>query len=95
MQLPLPLQAPPQPVNVAPPLGTAVSVTGVPLEKFIVHTDGQLIPDGELVTVPLPDTLTLSASPGTAKVAVTFSAALIVTTQLPKPLQAPLQPAKP
>src|SRR5580692_914257 len=31
-QLPLPLQAPPQPLKVAPPLGVAVSVTGVPLE---------------------------------------------------------------
>src|SRR5580698_2138827 len=31
-QLPLPLQAPPQPLKVAPPLGVAVSVTGAPLE---------------------------------------------------------------
>jgi hypothetical protein len=30
-QLPLPLQAPPQPLKVAPPVGVAVSVTGVPL----------------------------------------------------------------
>src|SRR5580700_38918 len=32
MQLPLPLQAPPQPLKLAPPAGVAVSVTGVPLE---------------------------------------------------------------
>src|SRR5580700_7233526 len=32
MQLPLPVQAPPQPLKVAPPVGVAVSVTGVPLE---------------------------------------------------------------
>ena len=31
-QLPLPLQAPPQPLKVAPPAGVAVSITGVPLE---------------------------------------------------------------
>src|ERR1700733_1418271 len=31
-QLPLPLQAPPQPLKVAPPVGVAVSVAGVPLE---------------------------------------------------------------
>jgi hypothetical protein len=30
-QPPLPLQAPPQPLKVAPPAGVAVSVTGVPL----------------------------------------------------------------
>src|ERR1700688_4645769 len=30
--LPLPLQAPPQPLKVAPPSGVAVSITGVPLE---------------------------------------------------------------
>src|ERR1700719_1508738 len=30
-QLPLPLQAPPQALKVAPPAGVAVSVTGVPL----------------------------------------------------------------
>src|ERR1700722_3067902 len=31
-QLPLPLQAPPQPLKVAPPIVVAVSITGVPLE---------------------------------------------------------------
>ena len=60
-----------------------------------MHTDGQLIVPGELVTVPLPDTLTLSVYWGSANVAVTLCAALIVTTQLPTPLQAPLQPEKP
>jgi len=60
-----------------------------------VHADGQLIPDGELVTVPLPETLTSSVYWGSANVAVTLCAALIVTTQLPTPLQAPPQPEKP
>src|SRR5580704_4484736 len=31
-QLPLPLQTPPQPLKVAPAVGVAVSITGVPLE---------------------------------------------------------------
>src|ERR1700729_3216998 len=31
-QLPLPVQAPPRPLKVAPPVGVAISVTGVPLE---------------------------------------------------------------
>src|ERR1700722_9313130 len=30
--LPFPVQAPPQPLKVAPPVGVAISVTGVPLE---------------------------------------------------------------
>src|SRR5580704_15634411 len=30
-QVPLPAQAPPQPLKVAPPVGVAVSITGVPL----------------------------------------------------------------
>src|ERR1700689_5161179 len=30
-QVPLPVQAPPQPLKVAPPIGVAVSITGVPL----------------------------------------------------------------
>src|SRR5580658_9429141 len=30
-QVPLPVQAPPQPLKTAPPIGVAVSITGVPL----------------------------------------------------------------
>jgi hypothetical protein len=59
-QPPLPLQAPPQPLKVAPPAGVAVSVTGVPLLKLALHVDGQLMPEGLLVTDPLPVTLTAS-----------------------------------
>ena len=60
-----------------------------------MHSDGQLIPAGELVTVPLPETLTLSVYWVCANVAVTLCAIFIVTTQLPTPLQAPPQPLKP
>ena len=60
----------------------------------MVHIDGQLIPTGELVTVPLPATLTLSVYWVDTNVAVTLCAAFMVTTQLPVPLQAPPQPLK-
>src|SRR6202044_1395197 len=39
-QLPLPVQAPPQLLKVAPAVGVAVSVTGVPLAEVIVAIDG-------------------------------------------------------
>ena len=35
-------------------VGVAVSVTGVPLVNAAVQAPGQLIPDGELATVPVP-----------------------------------------
>src|ERR1700735_371852 len=59
-QLPLPLQAPPQFIKLAPPLGVAVSVTCVPLEKSALQIDPQLIAPDVSVTAPLPETATLS-----------------------------------
>jgi hypothetical protein len=52
--VPVPLQAPDQPVNAEPALGVAVSVMGVPLAKLALHVVPQLIPAGSLVTVPVP-----------------------------------------
>src|SRR5262245_4978852 len=55
------------------------------------------MPAGALVMVPLPAPvlLTVSAKPCSAKVAVTDCAALIVTVQVPVPVQPPpLQPVK-
>src|SRR5262245_65475286 len=54
------------------------------------------MPAGALVMVPLPAPVLLSVSAKlwTAKVAVTDCAALIVTLQVPVPVQAPLQPVK-
>ena len=89
-QLPTPLQAPPQPEKPQPSAGVAVNVTCVPPVKLALHVDGQLIPVGELVTVPLPVTLTDNVAFCT-NVAVTDSAAFIATVQLPLPLQAPPQ----
>ena len=55
VQGPAPAQPPPlQPVNVEPAAGAAVSVTAVPLAKLVEHVAPQVIPAGELVTVPLP-----------------------------------------
>jgi hypothetical protein len=92
-QLPKPLQAPLQPAKPQPSAGVAVSVTCVAGAKFALHVDGQLIPAGELVTVPLPVTLTDNATFCT-NVAVTDAAAFIVTEHPALPLQAPPQVLK-
>ena len=47
---PVPLQ----PAKVEPDAGVAVRVTTVPLLKFAEQVLPQLMPAGELVTVPLP-----------------------------------------
>jgi hypothetical protein len=57
-QLPAPLHAPPQPLNLQPLAGVGVRVTVVPALKLVLHVEGQLTPAGELVTVPVPDTVT-------------------------------------
>ena len=98
VQVPVPLQAPLplQPVNAEPLPAAAVNVTVEPLLKFALHVVPQLIPAGELVTVPVPVPafVTVRANVVVLNVAVTLSAALIVTTQLPVPLHPPpLQPA--
>jgi hypothetical protein len=54
LQVPVPVQAPDQLANVDPVLGVAVSVTGVPLVKLALHVVPQLMPEGLLVTVPVP-----------------------------------------
>ena len=55
VQLPVPEQPPPlQPVKVEPAAGAAVSVTAVPLVKLAAQVAPQVIPAGELLTVPLP-----------------------------------------
>ena len=54
LQVAVPLQAPDHPANVPLPLGFAVSVTAVPLAKFALHVEPQLIPAGLLVIVPVP-----------------------------------------
>lgn len=55
LQVPMPVHAPSQPVNVDPPLAAAVSTTAVPAEYVCRQFPGQLIPAGAVVTVPAPD----------------------------------------
>jgi hypothetical protein len=62
-QPPVPLHAPPQPVNVAPLMALAVNVTCVPGAKLAPQLPGQSMAAGELVTRPLPVSLTVSELP--------------------------------
>src|SRR5437870_1208879 len=97
-QVPGPQHPPPlQPLKVEPVAGIAVSVTAVPLAKLAEQVAPQVIPAGELVTVPLPVPagVTVRVKVWSAKVAVTVVAALRVTVQVPLPEQPPpLQPLK-
>ena len=78
--------------------GVAVSVTDVPLSKFAVQVAPQLMPAGELETVPEPAPAVLTANAywitAGAKVAVTDWFEFSVTLQLAVPEQAPLHPVK-
>jgi hypothetical protein len=60
-QLAVPLQLPPQPENEEPDPAAAVSVTWVLAAKLALQVDPQLIPEGVLVTVPVPVRDTVSA----------------------------------
>ena len=60
--LPVPVHAPDQPVNVEVASGVAVRVTCVPPAKLVLQPDPQLMPLGELLTVPPPVPAFLTAS---------------------------------
>jgi hypothetical protein len=95
----VPAHAPDQPLKIEPAAGVDASVTLFPAPMFALQVAPQsIVPGGTLATVPapVPARLTVSAKlPGAAvKLAVTFRAALIVTTHRPVPVQSPLQPAK-
>ena len=62
LQVPVPLQAPPQPVKVEPEAGVAVRLTTVPLAKLAEQVAPQEIPAGELVTVPVPVPVSVTLS---------------------------------
>ena len=70
----MPVQPPLQPVKLLPVAGVAVNVTDVPLEKDTLHEDPQLIPDGKLVTVPLPVPNFATDNTNAAAIGVTFMA---------------------
>src|SRR5579864_2596683 len=54
VQVLVPVHAPLHPVKPEPADGVAVRVTMVPLAKFAEHVDGQEIPAGALLTLPVP-----------------------------------------
>jgi len=97
VQVPVPVQAPFQPVNVEPVAGVAVRRTVVPPVNEATHVVPHEMPVGALVTVPLPDPVFVTVSEnelGSVNVAVTEVAALIVVVHVPVPAQPPpLQPA--
>lgn len=92
----VPEHAPDQPPNTLPVVAAAVSATLWPAVKEAEHVLPQLIPDGLLVTVPLPVLVTVNAYvvwEVRPKVAVILLAASMVTLQVPVPLHPPpLQP---
>src|SRR6267142_2525624 len=97
VQVPVPVQLPVQPVKVEPAAGAAVKVTAVPLVKEAEQVAPHEMPAGALVTVPVPfpDFVTERAKVGAVNVAVTLWATLMVTVQVPVPVQPPpLQPVK-
>jgi hypothetical protein len=67
------VHAPLHPANVEFPPAAAVSVTIVPLGKFAEQAVGQLMPDGLVVTVPLP-------VPASATVSVKFTSVNVAVT---------------
>ena len=58
LQLPVPVHAPDQPVNVDPVAADAVSVTDAPLFAVAVQVDPQEIPPPDTVPEPAPDFVT-------------------------------------
>jgi len=92
---PVPVQAPLQLVKFEPAAGVAVSVTAVPGVTDCEQVVPQLMPAGLLVTVPVPVPffVTVSVTGVAVNAAVTEVSALTVTTHVPVPVQAPLQPA--
>jgi hypothetical protein len=56
----VPLHPPLKPEKLNPEAGVAVKLMLVPLLKLAVQVIGQLIPDGLLVTLPLPVTVTVT-----------------------------------
>jgi len=62
VHVPVPVHAPVHPAKIELVPGLAVSVTDVPLANVALHVEPQLIPEGVLVTVPvpLPESVTVS-----------------------------------
>ena len=96
MQDDVPVHGPDHPVNVEPIAGVALRVMTVPCATSALQVGAQLIPAGELATLPapVPPMVTKSVCDATPKAASTVADVFIVTVQGPVPVQAPLQPLK-
>jgi hypothetical protein len=57
-------QAPPHPANTKPAPGVSVSVTWAFCANAAEHVPGQVMPAGVLVTVPVPETVTVNCGIG-------------------------------
>jgi hypothetical protein len=91
----LPVQAPDHPEKLHPVAAAAVRVTWVGYAKLAVQIPGQDMPEGELVTLPLPLAETLNVYCFGVKVAIADSLPVIFTTQVGLlPEQAPDHPEK-
>ena len=91
---PVPLHAPDHPAKVDPRAALAVNVTDVVEVYASEQSEPQLIPTGELVTIPAPVPALVTVRvkgppPLVLKVAVTDRAWVIDTTHEPEPVQAP------
>ncbi len=86
VQLPVPEQPPLQPANEEPEDGVAIKVTTVPEENDLEQLEPQLMPEGLLVTVPVPvpDLFTWSCLPPRANAGVSFTD-MVVGTSTPVP----------
>ena len=94
MQVPVPEQAPLHPLNAEYKSAVAVNVTKAPLVYVALHVEPQLMPAGELVTlpVPVPVRLTLNVLLTEVNVAVTLRVAFMVTLHVfPENESHPLQ----
>jgi len=76
---PLVKSHPIQPPKVEPPALVAVSVTDVPLWKLALQLVAQLIPGGELMTVPVPPPAKRIVSVGPLVKQMTFAVIVPVT----------------
>ena len=91
---PLPQLPPVQPANVELAPAVALRVTAVPAANAALHVCPQLIPDGVLVTLPVPVPARATVRTGEVlKFAVTEVFCINVTWHAPVPLQTPDQPA--
>ena len=85
----VPEHAPPKPEKLYPEPAVADNVSPVPSLKLAVQVPGQAIPAGLLITVPLPDTVTVTCAGGIALKVAETEVSLDKTRLQDEPLQAP------